>query len=160
VTRWLLALALAGAAVAGAQPAAQTRAAPKVLYTSFPTAETGFDPARITDLYSRTITPHIFEGLYGYDHLARPPKIVPLTADGFPEVSKDFRVWTVRIKPGIHFADDPVFKGAKRELVAADYVYAFKRFADPANKSAVWSYLEEFDIEGLKAQRELALKSG
>jgi ABC-type transport system substrate-binding protein len=160
VTRWLLALALAGAAVAGAQPAAQTRAAPKVLYTSFPTAETGFDPARITDLYSRTITPHIFEGLYGYDHLARPPKIVPLTADGFPEVSKDFRVWTVRITPGIHFADDPVFKGAKRELVAADYVYAFKRFADPANKSAVWSYLEEFDIEGLKAQRELALKSG
>jgi hypothetical protein len=26
---------------------------------------TGFDPAQISDLYSRTVTPHIFEGLYG-----------------------------------------------------------------------------------------------
>ena len=94
--------------------------------------------------------------MYGYDHLARPPKIVPLTAVGLPEHSKDFRDWTVRIKPGIFFAEDPAFKGKPRELVAEDYVYAFKRFADPANKSAVWSYLEEFGIVGLQAQRLLA----
>ena len=35
-------------------------------------------------------------------------------------------------KPGIYFADDPAFKGKRRELVARDYVYAFKRFVDPA----------------------------
>ncbi len=81
-----------------------------------------------------------------------------MTAAGYPEVSKDFRVWTVRIKPGIYFADDTAFKGQRRELVAQDYVYAFERFADPANKSAVWSYLEEFGIEGLKAERDKALK--
>ena len=33
--------------------------------------------------------------------------------------------------PGIHFADDPAFKGAPRELVAADYVYSIKRWLDP-----------------------------
>ena len=43
------------------------------------------------------------------------------------------------IKPGIYFADDPAFKGKRRELVAQDYVYTLKRFADPANKSPVWS---------------------
>jgi hypothetical protein len=100
-------------------------------------AETGFDPAAINDTYSRTITGHIFEAPYIYDHLARPVKIVPRVADGMPEHSDDHRVWTVRLRPGIYFADDPAFKGARRELVAQDYVYTFKRFADPANKPAV-----------------------
>jgi ABC-type transport system substrate-binding protein len=64
---------------------------------------------------------------------------VPLTADGMPETADDYRTWTFKVKPGIFFADDPAFKGAKRELVAADYVYAFKRFADPAVKSPLWA---------------------
>ena len=108
--------------------------AQKVLRYAFEVAETSLDPAQITDLYSRTLTAHIFEALYAYDHLARPVKIKPLTADGMPEVSDDFRVWTVRLKPGIYFADDPAFKGSKRELVAQDYVYALKRFVDPAQQ--------------------------
>ena len=41
----------------------------------------------------------------------------------------------VKVKPGIYFANDPAFKGQKRELVAEDYVYALKRIVDPANKS-------------------------
>ena len=54
-----------------------------------------------------------------------------------PEVSDDFRTWTVRIQPGIYFADDPAFKGKRRELVAQDYVYAFQRVVDPANISPI-----------------------
>ena len=53
---------------------------------------------RSIDIYSRTVTPHIFEGLYGYDHLARPAKIKPLTAAAMPEVDADFRTWTVRLQ--------------------------------------------------------------
>ena len=49
----------------------------------------------------------------------------------------------VRIQPGIFFADDPAFKGKPRELVAPDYVYALKRFADPANKSPACGSVEE-----------------
>ena len=37
----------------------------------------------------------------------------------------------MRVKKGILFADDPVFKGKPRELVAADYVYSIKRSLDP-----------------------------
>ena len=35
--------------------------APKVLRYAFPVAETGFDPAQISDLYSRTIAANIFD---------------------------------------------------------------------------------------------------
>ncbi len=131
--------------------------AKKVLRYAFEVAETGLDPAKISDLYSRTLTPHIFEGLYHYDHLARPVKIKPLTADGMPHYSDDYRVWTIKVRPGIYFADDPAFKGKKRELVAQDYVYAFKRFADPANKSPGWTSLEAEGLVGLAALRKAAL---
>jgi ABC-type transport system substrate-binding protein len=131
----------------------------KVLRLAFTKAETTFDPAKVSDLYSRTVTPHIFEGLYTYDHLARPPMIKPLTADGMPRVSSDFKTWTVKIKPGIYFQSDSAFKGAKRELVAQDYVYSIKRFADPANKSPASAYVLEFKLVGLKALHEEALKS-
>ena len=40
------------------------------------------------------------------------------------------RTFTVKVRPGIYFADDPAFKGKKRELVAEDYVYTIKRVFD------------------------------
>jgi ABC-type transport system substrate-binding protein len=129
----------------------------KVLRYAFEVAETSLDPAKVNDLYSRTLTPHIYEGLYTYDHLARPVRIKPLTADGMPQHSDDYRVWTVKIRPGIYFADDPAFKGKKRELVAQDYVFAFKRFADPANKSPAWGSLENEHFPGLNELRADAL---
>ncbi len=64
----------------------------------------------------------------------------PLTADGTARgVATTSASWTVRIQPGIYFADDPVFKGQRRELVAQDYVYAFQRVVDPANISPLES---------------------
>ena len=156
---------LLGAAAPLVLSAASSAAQPgqKVLRYAFEVAETSLDPARISDIYSRTITPHIFEGLYCYDHLARPVKFKPLTADGMPQVSADFRVWTVKVKPGIYFADDSAFKGTdgrkvRRELVAQDYVYSFKRFADPANKSPSWNGMENDHYLGLNELREAALK--
>ena len=141
-------------ALAQTTPAAAPK---KVLRYAFEVAETGLDPAKISDTYSRTLTPHIFEALYKYDHLARPVKLKPLTADGMPEHSADFRVWTVKIRPGIYFAADPAFKGKQRELVAQDYVYSFKRFADPATKSPVWTGLEADGLIGLADLRKAAL---
>jgi ABC-type transport system substrate-binding protein len=139
-------------AASAAPPAGQ-----KVLRYAFEVAETSLDPARTTDLYSHILTAHIFEGLYEYDYLARPVKIRPLTADGMPQSSPDFRVWTIKVKPGIYFADDPAFKGKKRELVAQDYVYGVKRFADPANLSPVWTDMEADGIQGLAELRKQAL---
>jgi hypothetical protein len=132
---------------------------PKVLRYAFPIAETGFDPAQLSDLYSRIVTAHIFDGLYTYDHLARPFRIVPGVADGMPQSSEDFRTWTIRIRPGIFFQDDPAFGGKPRELVAQDFVYSIKRFADPRWKAPAWASIAELKILGLQAQREAALKN-
>jgi ABC-type transport system substrate-binding protein len=152
----LLLLPLAARAQPSAAPSAPS-AAPKVFRYAFPVAETGFDPAQIVDIYSRTVTPHIFEALYQYDPLARPARIRPLTAAGMPEASADFRSFTVRVRPGIFFADDPAFKGKPRELTAHDYVYAFKRNADPVYKSPVWSFQEQFGFLGLNELRKRAI---
>ena len=146
------------------QAAADDKARLKVLRYAFTIAETGFDPAQINDNYSRTVTPHIFEALYQYDPLARPAKIRPLTAAAMPEVSADFKTWTAKIKPGIFFAEDDAFKGkdgkqVRRELVAEDYVYAYKRFVDPAIKSPASTWIQDFEFTGLNELRKLAIDS-
>jgi ABC-type transport system substrate-binding protein len=155
----LLALVAAlgcGIAVAQAADSAQR----KVLRLPLRSAETTLDPARIVDIYSRAVTSHIFEALYQYDHLARPAKIRPLTAAAMPEASADFTTWTVKLQPGIYFADDPVFKGQRRELVAADYAYSYKRLVDPANKSPVAVSIVDIGIAGLGELRDEAIKTG
>ena len=149
-------LALALARPAAAAAAATTK---KILRLPFRGAETSFDPAKISDLYSRCITTQILEALYGYDHLARPVKVIPVLADGMPEVSEDFRVWTIRIKRGIYFADDPAFKGKPRELVAEDVLYGLKRLVDPANKSPGATSLLDDGMLGLAEVRQAALDS-
>jgi ABC-type transport system substrate-binding protein len=131
----------------------------KVLRYPFEVAESGFDPAQLSDIYSRIVTAHIFDGLYEYDHLARPFRIRPCTADGMPETSEDFRVWTVRVRPGIYFPDDPAFKGVRRELVAEDYVYSLKRFFDPRWKSPAYGGMNELRLLGMAPLRNDALKT-
>ena len=150
--RWVLGGALL---IASALALAQ----PKVLRYAFPVAETGFDPAQVSDLYSRTVLAHVMEAPYTYDYLARPFKIRPYTADGMPQVSDDYKIWTIRLKPGTYFADDPAFQGRKRELVAQDYVYAMKRFFDPALKSPSYSSMNEQALLGLEELREQALRT-
>ena len=139
---------------------AQNRPPEKVLRYAFPIAETGFDPAQLSDIYSRIVTSNIFDALYTYDYLARPVKVRPNVAAGMPVVSEDFRTHTIKIKPGIYFADDPAFGGKKRELTAHDFVYTYKRFFDPKTKSPIYSDLEEEKLIGLEALRSEAEKPG
>ena len=131
----------------------------KVLKLAFRTAETGFDPQRIDDRYSNGINENIFEGLLTYDYLARPVKLVPLTAEAIPEPEEKGTRYTFRIRPGILYADDPAFKGQKRELVARDLEYAIKRFRDPQNRSP-YEWLFENKIVGLDELAEKAKKTG
>ncbi len=150
--------ALGAAQAVGARSAAGQAPPRKVFRYAFPSAETGFDPAQISDLYSRTVTSHIFDSLYSYDFLARPAQMRPLAAAALPEVSSDFRVFTFRVRPGIYFQDDPAFAGRQRELVAQDFVFSLKRFFDPRWKSPIIAGLEEYRILGLNELRQRTLK--
>ncbi len=139
---------------------AQTKAPEKVLRYAFEIAETGFDPVQITDAYSRIATENMFDALYSYDYLARPAKVKPNVAQGMPAISADFRTYTVKIQPGIYFADDPAFGGKKRELTAEDFAYSYKRIFDPKTKSQLYSDLEEEKLVGMEELRRDAEKPG
>ena len=132
----------------------------KVLRYAFLGTETGFDPAQINDLYSAAVIAHVLEAPYEYDYLARPAKVKPNLAEAMPQVSADFRTYTFRLRPGIYFADDPAFGGKPREVTAADFVYTFKRFYDPRNKSPKYSGVEEEKILGMAELRKKAEASG
>ncbi|MBK7659699.1 MAG: bicyclomycin resistance protein [Betaproteobacteria bacterium] len=121
-------------ALALALPAA-AQVATKTFRYAFETAETGFDPAELSDLYSSTVIANLFDAPLGYDYLARPLKLVPNTLAAMPEITQDGTLYTMRVKPGIYFAEDPAFGGKRRELVAEDYVYSIKRLFDPRRKS-------------------------
>lgn len=125
----LLRAALAGAILAASAPAAAADPA-KVLRLATSDIDT-LDPQQWQDAFSARIGETIFEALYEWDPFGSPPLPVPNTAAGPPEISPDGLTWTVRLKPGIRFSDDPAFGGRPRELVADDFVYTLKRTVDP-----------------------------
>ncbi len=131
----------------------------KVLRVAMNAPETGFDPAKVSDLYSNAIIENIFDPLVSYDYLARPARLVPNTISAMPTISADGKVYTFRIKPGIYFASDPAFKGRKRELTAADYAYSIKRHLDPAVRSP-WSFLVDGRFVGADELVRAAAKGG
>ena len=131
----------------------------KVVHTVFEASDDGFDMARSQNYYSGWVADAIFETLLTYDYLARPSKLVPNTAESMPEISADGKTYTFRIKKGIYFDDDPVFKGNKRELTADDYIYAIKRLIDPATRSPSAGFVEG-KIVGLDDLAKKAKKTG
>ena len=146
--------------LAAALFAATVHAAPqKVLRVAFLIAETNFDPAATSDLYSNNIIEEVFDSPLTYDFLARPAKLKPQTLAAMPEVTENGRVYTLHLQKGIYFDNDPAFKGHKRELVAKDYEYAFKRVMDPAVRSPN-TWLLEGRVAGMEEAVERAKKTG
>jgi ABC-type transport system substrate-binding protein len=152
-------LAVIAASIAPQSIAADWADPAKVLRIAFPIDVSGLDPAGTQETYASLAEQRIFDALYVWDYLARPYRFVPSIATGMPEISADGRVWTIRIRPGIYFADDPAFGGKKRELTAADFVYEWKRVVDPRVRSPN-SDLLEHKIVGLDAAAAKAKTSG
>jgi oligopeptide transport system substrate-binding protein len=131
----------------------------KVLHVAFLAAETNFDPAFTSDLYSNTVIHEILEPPLTYDFYARPMKLKPETLEAMPEITDNARTYTLRIRPGIFFADDPAFDGKPRELTAADYEFAMQRLMDPRIASPnLW--LIEGRIKGVAQAAAKAKKEG
>ena len=131
----------------------------KVLRVTFQAAETGFDPVKVSDYYSGSVIEAIYDPLLTYDYLARPARLAPNVAESLPAISADGKTYTLRIRKGVYFTPDPAFKGARRELTAADYAYSFKRFLDPRNRSP-YAFLLEGKIAGLDELAAQAKSNG
>ena len=125
----------------------------KVFRMAFEIAETTFDPQKVADVYSLFIIDTIHDTPLEYDYLARPLKLRPRTLAAMPEVTDNGQTYTLRVRPGIFFDDDPAFGGKKRELTAHDYVYSMKRVLDPKLASPILA-----EIEGVILGSENLLK--
>jgi len=117
------------------------------------------DPQQGTDLFSTRVASAIFEGLYQFDYLAEPAKVVPNTAEALPTVTEGGKVWTIKLRHGINFTDSAAFKDKTRELVAEDYVYSIKRSLDPNLLTGGDPALTDL-IEGARAVVDFARKPG
>ena len=98
-------------------------------------APTSLDPTQAANVYANHVVVNAYDTLYAYKYLARPYQLKPNLAADFPTVSADGLTYTIRIKQGVRFIDDPCFPdGRGRELVAEDLVYSIKRQFDPKNQ--------------------------
>ncbi len=96
----------------------------------------GLDPLQANDMYSSTVIQNIYEGLYCYHYLKRPYELQPCIADGMPVASDNGLTQTIKLKKGILFQDNAAFADGKgREVTAEDFIYSWKRLADPKNQS-------------------------
>jgi oligopeptide transport system substrate-binding protein len=132
--------------------------AQKTLNLVVNSAESTFDPAAIDDVPSADIAQQVLESPLQYDYFARPVALVARTCE-LIETSKDGKSFVLRVKPGIFFTPDPAFNGKPRELVAADYVYSYKRLLDPKIASPNY-YLLEDKLLGSNEARKAAEKLG
>ena len=131
-----------------------------MLHVAFVAPENGFDPQATSDLYSNYVNRADLRSALSCTTIWRGrTRVVPNTAEALPEISADGMTWTIRIKPGIYFSDDPAFKGKKRELVADDYVYSFKRLIDPKLRSNNAQILDD-RLVGAQAMIEAEKKTG
>ncbi|MDP2639800.1 MAG: ABC transporter substrate-binding protein [Betaproteobacteria bacterium] len=140
----------------GAAPSADPA---KIIRIAFPVAESTFDPLDQRDIYSAAITEAVFDAMLQYDYLARPPKLIPNTLEGMPQINTEGTEYTFRLRRGIYFNDDPAFNGARRELTAQDYAYSLRRHFDPRWRSP-WLFQFEKKIVGADDAMERAKKTG
>ena len=123
----------------------------KIVYSVLGEDPHGLDPVRAGDTLSGGIIAQIYDCLYEYHYLKRPYQLVPSLAATMPRISEDGLVYTIPIKQGVYFQDDPCFPGGKgREITAQDCVYAIKRLADEANQPRGW-WLLDGKVVGLNA---------
>jgi oligopeptide transport system substrate-binding protein len=74
-------------------------------------------PIQSSDVYSQRVIAQIFDPILGIDASGR--NVVPAIAESIA-ASKDGREYTLKIRSGVYFHDDPCFDGEGRELTAED----------------------------------------
>jgi len=136
------------------------------------------DPANAYDTISASVIYQSYEQLYEYHYLKRPYTIIPLLAEEMPIVENNGKRYTIKIKKGIRYQDDPCFNGKERFVTAQDFINQIKRLAFKGTNSNGWwlfdgkivginKFRDEVDtdfekfksmqIEGLKAKDEQTL---
>jgi len=134
-----------------------------VLHDGWASTIRSWDQVTCGDTTSASIQANLYEGLYGYHYLKRPPSektIVPLLAAERPTITNRGRVYTIKIKPDVKYSRNPCFgtepggRHGTRLVAAQDFVLTFKRCADyHIRPSLPWSLISAH-IKGLQEYRK------
>ena len=117
------------------------------------------DPAQSSDQGSSGVIGMIFEGLLRFSYLGPAGQVEPALARTLPVVKDGNKTYIFHIKKKVFFQDDSAFsKGKGREITAHDFVYSFKRIADPKLLSPNW-WMFDGMIVGLNEWREKLKKA-
>ncbi|MCD4699755.1 MAG: hypothetical protein K8R91_04185, partial [Phycisphaerae bacterium] len=136
-----------------------------VRYGTYGSAVRSVDPATCGDTTSSGFQGDIYEGLYTYHFLKRPAQdwVIEQLAAEKPKVSKDGLTYTIRLKKGVKYQQNPCFgldeKGESktRTVKAEDFVLSFKRIADyHVNTGLAWAFATR--IKGLTEYRNKTQK--
>ena len=147
--RYLLLTSISVLVLVACGDSEQSTAVKSTLTIALDDAPISLDPVRSSTLYSEFIVVNAYDTLFRYKYLARPYELTTNLAESMPHISADGLVYTIRIKQGVHFVDDPAFAQQRgRELTADDVVFSIKRHFDPASKSqGAWLWRDR--ISGL-----------
>lgn len=97
------------------------------------------DPAQTNDQVSNELTQHIFEGLMTFSFLDGTHTLEPLLAAREPQFKDKNKTVIIDLRKDVFFHDHVAFPNGKgRQVTAEDFVYSFKRVADPRTGSANW----------------------
>jgi peptide/nickel transport system substrate-binding protein/oligopeptide transport system substrate-binding protein len=99
------------------------------------------DPARIADVYSRSVAQQIFDGLVQFDQTLT---VTPALAQ-FWKASRDGLTWTFTLRKGVRFHHG-------REVAADDVVFSLTRILDPRTRSGGADHL--LAIRGAQEYRD------
>lgn len=141
-----------------------------ILYRNITDDPKTFDPSIAYDVAAAEVIDPIYASYLQYNYLKRNPFVLELgLGAAMPEAqpytytatekdkagketksTKTGQIWTFHIRKGLRFQDDPCFAGGKgREITAADFLYCFRRMADPAVPCPIVSFFDD-KILGMK----------
>lgn len=127
--------------------APQPARAEAVLRSGHPGEPDSLDPHKAISAPSLIVINDLFEALMTLDARGRP---VPGAAERY-SVSADGRVYTFRLREGLVFSDG-------RPISSADFLYSFRRLADPATAStALAAWIDLIENGRAVLRRELPL---
>ena len=142
---WLLVIA---GTFSSCHNSAHTHPGKQIFYYNSPAEIVNLDPAFARDQAHIWVCNLLYNGLVKLDDSLH---IKPCIAKRW-KISDGGKVYTFFLRNDVYFHNDPVFKGKKRKVTAADFVYSFRRLVNPKTASpGSWVFDNVADTNGGKA---------
>ena len=137
-------------------PYPEETASDPTYYTALSADPKSMDPSVAYDVPAATVIDSIYPAYYKYNYLKHAPFTLELALgaeipkkeklqvsfqEGGKTVMQEGERWTFKIKKGMRYQDEACFPGGKgREITVADFIYTFKRMADPVINCPIYSF--------------------